>query len=55
MTKEEDIKNAIDLITENYPAVAPLFNSRMHHIKAKYAGVIAIAVAACELLSVALA
>ena len=48
----QQIEAALDFLKENFPELSQKFNSRMHHVKAKYAGVIAGAVAACEILGV---
>ncbi len=55
--KDEKAKQLAELIeyaTEHYPAVAPMLNSRMHLVKTKYGGIILVAIAACELLTVVL-
>lgn len=53
--KEKQLKELLEYAKENYPLVAPLMNARMHHIKVKYAGVIGIAVAACQLFELVVA
>ncbi len=48
----KQIEAALTFLAENFPELSKKFNSRMHHIKLKYAGVIAAAVSACEILGV---
>ncbi len=50
----KQIEAALDFLKEIFPELSHKFNSRMHHVKAKYAGVIGGAVAACEILGVVL-
>ncbi len=50
--KAREIKELLAFAKENYPAIAPVVEGRLNHILRRYAGLVAIAVAACELLSV---
>lgn len=52
--KERQIAELLVYAKENYPLIAPMLNSRLHLVKTKYGGVILIAIAACELLTVVL-
>ena len=52
--KEKEILELIEYAKENYPAIAPMLNSRLHLVKTKYGGIFLIAIAACELLTVVL-
>ena len=50
--KAEEIKELLAFAKENYPAIAPTVEGRLNHILRRYAGLVAVAVAACELLNV---
>lgn len=54
---EEKAKEVAELLAfakENYPAIAPMVEGRLNHILRRYTGLVVIAVAACELVSVVL-
>ena len=48
--REREILELLEYAKETYPAIAPLVEGRLNHIKRRYAGLIAIAVGACELV-----
>lgn len=52
MGKQEEIAELLAFAKENYPAIAPMVEGRLNHILRRYAGIVAIAVAACELVGV---
>ncbi len=51
MSKEQDLLELLEYAKETYPAIAPLVQGRLNHIKRRYAGVFAVAIVACELLA----
>ncbi len=52
--KAKDLEELLKYAKENYPAIEPLVRGRLNHIKRRYAGIIAMAVGACELVRVVL-
>ena len=50
--KAKEIQELLAFAKENYPAIAPMVEGRVNHWKRRAGGLIVIAVAACELLSV---
>ncbi len=52
--KAREILELLQYAKETYPAIAPLVEGRLNHIKRRYAGLIALAVGACELVQVVL-
>ena len=52
--KERQILGLLAYAKEHYPKLKPLLNFQLHHVKTKYAGIIAIAIAACEILTLVL-
>ena len=52
--KAQEIQELLAYAKETYPAIAPLVEGRLNHIKRRYAGLIGIAVVACELVQLVL-
>ena len=52
--KAQQLAELLDYARENFPLVAEFVNARTHHWKAKYAGVIILVGAICELVQVVL-
>ncbi len=52
--KAKEIQALLQYAKENYPAIAPLVQGRLNHIKRRYAGIFGAAIVACELLAVVL-
>lgn len=52
--KAQQLAELVDYAREHFPLVAPMVNARLHHIKAKYAGLIILVGAVCELVQVVL-
>lgn len=52
--KQKQILELLAFAKENYPAIAPMVEGRLNHIKLRYGGLIAIAIGACELLQLVL-
>ena len=52
--KAKQLAELLEYAKENYPLIEPIVNARMHKIKAKYAGLIILVGAVCELVQVVL-
>ena len=53
-TKAQEIAKLLAFAKENYPAIAPMVESRVNHWKRRAGGLIGIAVVACELVQLVL-
>lgn len=52
--KQLELAAAVRLVTEHYPGIAPIVQGRVNHVKRRYVGLVAIALATCELVAVVL-
>ncbi len=49
--KTRELLELLQYAKKNYPAIAPLVEGRLNHIKRRYAGIFASALVACEIVA----